>query len=85
MNIKSNLQIWGVDFEIGTQWDAGSTPSHVAREKSGRWIVKCEPERVVVSFIHTIGGKEDLLNTFPSNEQGEIEAKTFALVACLKH
>jgi len=34
---------------------------------------------------HIIGGKEDLLNTFPSSEQGEIDAKTFALAACQKH
>ena len=85
MIIKSNLQIWGVDFEVGACWDAGSTPPHVAREKSGRWIVKRETERFIVCFVHTIGGKEDLLNIFPSSEQGEIDAKTFALAAYQKH
>jgi len=83
--IKSNLQIWGVDFEVGACWDAGSTPLHVAPEKSGRWTVKRETERFVVCFVHAIDSKEDLLNTFPSSEQGEIDAKTFALAACQKH
>ena len=85
MIIKSNLQIWGVDFEVGAEWDAGSTPAHVTREKSGRWTVKRETERFIVCFVHTVSGTEELLDTFPASEQGEIDAKTFALAACQKH
>ena len=85
MIIKTNLQIWGVDFEVGACWDAGSTPPHLAREKSGRWTVKRETERFVVCFVHTLDSKEDLLHTFPASKQGEIDAKTFALAACQKH
>ena len=85
MIIKSNLQIWGVDFEVGACWEAGSTPAHNTREKSGHWTVKRETERFIVCFIHSVGGTEDLLNIFPASEQGEIDAKTFALAACQKH
>ena len=85
MIIKSNLQIWGVDFEVGACWDAGSTLPHVSREKRGRWTVKRETERFIVCFVYTADGKEDLLNIFPSSGQGEIDAKTFALAVCQKH
>ena len=85
MLIKSNQQLWGIDFAVGAEWDAGSTPAHIACEKAGRWTVKREPERFVVCFVHAVSKKEDLLNTFPPSEQGEIDAKTFALAACQHH
>jgi hypothetical protein len=28
--LKSHLQIWGTDFPVGSEWDAGATPAHVA-------------------------------------------------------
>ena len=80
--IQSNRQIWGIDFPVGGQWDAGVTLPICAAEKAGRWTVKREAGAFKVVFIHFASKEEELLNTFPDSEQGEIEAKTFALAAC---
>jgi len=78
--VKSNLQIWGIDFPIGGEWDAKATPPHVPREQAGRVTVRRESQRFVVIFarFHTQPGEQEI-KEFPPTEQGEIDAKTFAL------
>ena len=80
-NIQTNKQLWGKDFPIGAEWDAGYTPLHKPPEQSGRWTVKREETRFVVVFFHFQDGQEILLAEYPPDEVGEIEAKTCALHA----
>ena len=80
-SLKSNRQIWGLDFPIGGEWDAGATPPHLPPEQAGRWTVRREAERFIVVF-HCFGnGQETLLESFPPTGQGELDAKTCALAA----
>ena len=77
-DIKSNRQIWGTDFPIGGEWDAGVT--YIAPQ--GRWNVRRDPDHFVVLF-HAFETSEDiLLGTFDPTEEGEISAKVAALAAC---
>ena len=80
-NIQTNQQIWGKEFPIGSEWDAGYTPPHTPTENSGRWTVRREETRFVVVFHPFHGHPEILLSEHPSTEQGEIDAKTCAVHA----
>ena len=75
--IKSNRQIWGTDFPIGGEWDAGVT--HTAPQ--GRWTVHRDPDRFAVFFHNFLTGEDILLGTFDPTEEGEIAAKCAALAA----
>jgi hypothetical protein len=74
--VKSNRQLWGKDFPIG-----GETPPHLPLDQAGRWTVHREAERFIVIFHFFDDRKETLLETFPPNEQGEVDAKSCALAA----
>ena len=78
--VKSNLQIWGIDFPIGGEWDAKATLSHAPWEQAGRVTVRRESQRFVVIFarFHALPSEQEI-KEFPPTEQGEIDAKTFAL------
>ena len=80
-SIRTNRQLWGCDFPVGSEWDAGSTPPHVRPEQAGRWTVRREAERFVVVFHSFNNGQENLLEVFAPTEQGELNAKTCALAA----
>ena len=80
--VKSNRQIWGKDFPIGGEWDAGVTPPLLPAQPSGRWTMRRETENFIVIFHCFTDGKETLLETFPATEQGEIDAKNYAITAC---
>ena len=79
--IKSNRQIWGKDFPIGGEWDAGATPPLLPTCPSGRWTVRRGTENFIIVFHCFEDGLETLLETFPPTEQGEIDAKNCALDA----
>jgi hypothetical protein len=79
--IRTNRQLWGRDFVVGSEWDAGSTPPHIRSEQAGRWTVRREESRFIVVFHHFADGKETLLGEFPPTEQGELDAKACALDA----
>ena len=79
--VKSNRQIWGTDFPIGGEWDAGCS-------QQGRWTVRLEacplyPDGKLFSVVYQVFAdrSEVVLGQFPATEQGEIDAKTFALAA----
>ncbi len=94
--VKSNRQLWGKEFPVGGEWDAGATPPLMPTIPAGRWTVRREPEHFTVVF-HSFGdGQETLLETFPPTEhrscrehrrhagarrQGELDAKACALSA----
>jgi hypothetical protein len=79
--IKTHKEIWGTDFPIGGEWDAGATPPLWPHYPSGRWTVRREENRFVVIFHRFQEGKETELGTFPPTEEGELNAKTCALEA----
>lgn len=79
--VKSNREIWNVDFPIGGEWDAGATAPHLPAEKAGRWAVRREKERFLVCFHYFQSGEEVFLKDFPPTEQGEVDAKVFALAS----
>jgi hypothetical protein len=81
-DVKSNRQIWGRDFPVGGEWDAGATPPLLPTTPAGRWTVRREAERFIVVFHRFSDGEETLLETFPPTEQGELDTKTFAITAC---
>jgi hypothetical protein len=83
--IKTNKEIWGKDFPIGGEWDAGLTPPHTPANKSGRWTVRREETRFVVLFYRFHDHQETLLKQYPATEQGEIDAKTCAISARHNH
>ena len=80
-SLKSHRQIWGKDFPIGGEWDAGVTPPQVTPADSGRWTVRREVDCFVVFFRRFATGEETLLESFPSTEQGELDAKACAITA----
>jgi hypothetical protein len=79
--IKSNRQIWGKDFPIGGEWDAGATPPLWPTYPAGRWTVRREEGRFIVVFHRFADKSETLLGDFPPTEQGELNAKACALAA----
>jgi len=79
--IKSHRQIWGRDFSLDSEWDAGVTPLLLPAVPAGRWTVRREAERFIVVFHRFGDGQETLLATFPPTEEGEIAAKQRALSA----
>jgi hypothetical protein len=79
--IKTNWQLWGIDFPIGGEWDAGLTPPHTPTDKSGRWTVRREETRFAVFFHRFHDHSDTLLAEYPATEQGEIDAKTCAVAA----
>lgn len=79
--IFTNKQLWGTDFPIGGEWDAGQTPPHTPAEKSGRWTVRREETRFIVVFHRFHDQPEILLAQYPATEQGEIDAKICAVNA----
>ena len=76
-DIKSNRQLWGTDFSIGGEWDAGVT--HTVPQ--GRWTVRRDPDHFVVVFYAFDSGEDIQLETFDPKEEGEISAKVAALAA----
>ncbi|MDI6770901.1 MAG: hypothetical protein QMD04_14670 [Anaerolineales bacterium] len=79
--VKSNRQIWGTDFPSGGEWDAGCS-------QQGRWTVRLEACRLypggkLFSVVYRVFAdrSEVVLGQFPATEQGESDAKTFALAA----
>lgn len=60
-------------------WDAKTTRPHIRPELAGRWTVRLDPEQFVVVFHHFQNGQENLLAEYPNTEQGELDAKLFAL------
>lgn len=80
-NVKSHRQIWGMDFPHGSEWDAGVTPPNASLPQQGRWTVRREVDRFVVFFFCFNTKRDTLLTEFLPTEQGEIDAKIFALVA----
>lgn len=80
--IQTNKQLWGKDFPIGGEWDAGLTPPHTPAEKSGRWTVRREETRFVVIFHRFHDRSDILLAQYPVTEQGEIDAKICAINSC---
>jgi len=79
--IKSHRQIWGTDFPLGGEWDAGVTPPVTATIPAGRWTVRREAECFLVVFHRFGDGHETLLEAFPPTEKGELDAKACALSA----
>jgi hypothetical protein len=77
--IKSHKELWGSEFPIGGEWDARATHPATRPEEAGRWSVKREPKRFVVVFHSSQTGQDKILAEYPPSEQGEIEAKLFAL------
>ncbi len=77
--IQTNKQLWGKDFPIGGEWDAGNTPPHTPHDKSARWTVRREQTRFVVVFHRFHDHQESILDEFPPVDEGEIEAKTCAV------
>ena len=77
--IKTHRQLWGTDFPLNGEWDAKTTQPHVRPELAGRWTVRREPEQFVVVFHYFQNSQETRLAEYPANEQGELDAKTFAL------
>lgn len=79
--VKSHRQIWGEDFPVGDEWDAGVTPPLWPTYPAGRWTMRREENRFLVFFHRFSDGLEITLGKFPPTEQGEIDAKTCALSA----
>jgi hypothetical protein len=75
--IKSNRQLWEIDFPVGGEWDAGCT--HTAQP--GRWTVRRDPDHFVIVFHAFDSGQVIQLETFEPTEEGEISAKIAALAA----
>ena len=76
-DIKSNRQIWGTDFPISGEWDAGCT--HTAQP--GRWTVRRDPDHFIVLFHAFDSGEDIQFETYDPTEEGEISAKATAIVA----
>jgi len=79
--IKSHRQIWGEDFPVGSEWDAGATPPLWPTYQAGRWSLRREANRFTVFFHRFANGRETILGEFPPTEQGELAAKACALSA----
>ena len=77
--LKTHRQLWGTDFPVGGEWDARNTAPHIMPEKAGRWTVRREAERFVVVFHYFKDGSENLLAEHPNTDEGELDAKRFAL------
>lgn len=81
LEVKSNREIWGKDFAVGDEWDAGASTGVLAKFPAGRWTVRREEDGFVVVYHQFHDGKENVLEKFPPTEQGEIDAKVCALEA----
>ena len=79
--IKSHRQIWGTEFPIGSEWDAGTTPPLWPNYPAGRWTLRREEDSFIVFFHRFQDGKDTSLGEFPPTEQGELDAKACALSA----
>jgi hypothetical protein len=53
----------------------------VATYPAGRWTIRREESRFIVFFHHFEDGRETTLEEFPPTEQGELDAKTCAILA----
>jgi hypothetical protein len=73
------MQMFGMSFPIGVEWDAGCTKEFI---NGGRWTVRRNPTQFTVAFHLWNASKiENILGIFPPNEDGKIKAKKFALAA----
>jgi len=80
---KLHSTIHGVPFPAGTEWDARYTSSinpQAPMETRGRWVVRRDADRFVVFFFRHMDGSESLLAEYPPTDQGELDAKSFALL-----
>lgn len=77
--IQTHKAIWGSDFPLNGEWDARTTPPFTPRDQVGRWSVRREPEHFVVVFHYFHDHHETRLAEYPPTEQGELDAKHFAL------
>ena len=82
--LKTHRQLWGTEFPIGGEWDAKATKPHTRPADAGRWTVRREETRFVVVFHSFQTGKDTLLAEYPPTEQGELDAKNFALTTEMK-
>lgn len=76
--VKTHREIWGTEFPVGGEWDAGYTPPRRG-VRQGRWTARRTEARWEVVFHPFDGGPEETLATFPPTDQGEIQAKRLAL------
>lgn len=75
--IRTHREIWGTEFPIGGEWDAGYAPPRRG-VRQGRWTARRTETGWEVIF-HAFGGPEEVLAAFPPTEEGERQAKAFAL------
>ena len=75
--VMTHIQLWGEPFPVGGEWDGGVTPPGHGRP--GRVTVRRTQNAFVVVFHDFNTRQEEILATFPPNEEGEILAKEFAL------
>lgn len=79
IEIRTHRQLWGTDFPLNGEWDAKATQPHVSPEVAGRWTVRREANRFVVFFYCFQSGLEKQLAEYLPTEQGELDAKLYAL------
>ncbi len=60
---KANREIFGTDFPLGREWDAGVTPPNYKRQ--GRWTVIRNAWEFRVIFYSFLNGTNEILETFP--------------------
>ncbi len=77
--IRTHREIWGTDFPLGGEWDAGLAPFHWPPDRRGRWTVRRTETGFEVFFRSFILQRDEVLATFPPTEEGERQAKAFAL------
>ena len=68
--VKSNRQIWGKDFPIGGEWDAGATPPLLPTCPSGRWTVRRGTENFIVIFHRFDGWAGNPSGNLPTYRAG---------------
>jgi len=75
--VSTSRDIWGKDFPIGGEWDAGLGPERPGSPR-GRWTVSRTEGAFVLVFHRIPAGVEETLATFLPTQYGEVQAKTYA-------